>query len=1094
MKKKVLTAAIAAMCFVGTVSVVPIVGVAENVQEQTVLTENNDVIYGIGVSKEPDKTTYKIGEQLDLTGLRLNGSYRMGELISTIIDEDYQELLNSNVPIKIDASEFDNTKAGRYHIYVIYGNTKNSFTVTVYDDAINTTIAVTETKPVTTITTSVNDPSLQISVVTVTIMDISGDNILVKPVDGSPELKSSNKFSLSSKQLPANLNPKVGMKLEILYSGGINETYPAQFANVQKITVVSETANDKEAQKPLISEDDILELSKKGDELTWSDFEKYEFTDIGDGTNIWQFVIKNSGSKLLVIGRDLKEKPEHINCVWGNGAEFDIRTEDLTPWFYDDSSSINGDANSNGNETCYSGGNCEDGEMIVPETEDGKTVTEVFIQFNDNVKTLKIPATVNKVDIIKCLNLVKIEVSKDNPYLCTVDGVIYSKDMKKLVFYPSSKSGTEFIVPDTVEVIGEGAFNYAQNLKTVKLPDGVKIIKDSAFFGTKITDFELPETLTDIEQYAFSENNSLTSITLPASLKHAESPFLECGALTEIVILHEMGDEHFESSGPRNPDDDYYSALLRNGSNITVFVPDNSYEDYNKYYKDRWKCKNILPLSKYEKNTIKGDTNCDGSVDMADVVLIMQALANPNKYGINGTAEHHLTEQGRLNADVDGDGLTVGDAQSIQLKLLGIVESKTNSDLKDIVSIRTPYDPIMSNWSGIGILLEFDSSDYQITLFAEDGHFTYWDINKGSGPIKDVGITYEVGKNGYIFWTPDDLKYPDDYETEIIVKGTSSNKSVELGRIYITGGERSTLIASLEKPDSAIDPMQPEIQPLGVGGIDEAITLISNYDLNNYDKVYHDSYKKMFERFKNDGFIYQVTENETIKENNNRGVALFPYAKYEDIGVGYYVTFKEKNYHIMFYYADAEVLTETEGIAEYLKKRMGRSSDKIVKIQDKDVSLLFPENGQCYANAFIDKNHYFDVIGAVSEDELIEFLNAFEYGKLNLKSDKRLKLIDDTIKSINVTSLPKGYDFTFTDSKAQKFIDFLSDMELTDEFSEDPGQLNGMTWVIKLEYQNNDTMTLYDIGGYIRSENDSWLKYEYDYDSPLDTLIWELSK
>ena len=253
------------------------------------------------------------------------------------------------------------------------------------------------------------------------------------------------------------------------------------------------------------------------------------------------------------------------------------------------------------NGTSYSGGECEDGVMIVPETEDGKIVTEIYLWSDDNIKALKIPATVNKVDIIKCLNLEKIEVSEDNPYLCSVDGVIYSKDMKTLVFYPSSKSETAFIVPDTVEVIREGAFNYAQKLKSVKLSDGVKIIKDSAFFGTKITDFELPETLTDIEQYAFSGNNSLTSITLPASLKHAESPFLECEALTEIVILHEMGDEHFESSGPRNPDDDYYSALLRNGSNITVFVPDNSYEDYNKYYKDRWKCKNILPLSVYGK-------------------------------------------------------------------------------------------------------------------------------------------------------------------------------------------------------------------------------------------------------------------------------------------------------------------------------------------------------------------------------------------------------------------------------------------------------------------------------------------------------------
>ena len=69
---------------------------------------------------------------------------------------------------------------------------------------------------------------------------------------------------------------------------------------------------------------------------------------------------------------------------------------------------------------------------------------------------------------------------------------------------------------------------------------------------------------------------------------------------------------------------------------------------------------------------IKGDANGDGTVDMADVVLIMQALANPNKYGINGTAERHLTEQGKANADIDGNGLTVGDAQKIQMKLLGI--------------------------------------------------------------------------------------------------------------------------------------------------------------------------------------------------------------------------------------------------------------------------------------------------------------------------------------------------------------------------------------------------------------------------------------
>ena len=833
MKKRVLTAAIAAMCFVGTapVSAVPITGVAENLQEQTVLTENND--------------------------------------------------------------------------------------------AVTTTIAVTGTQPVTTITMPVlDDPTIQTEVVTVTVMDVSGDNILVKPVDSSPELNSSDKFYLSSKKLPDDIKPKVGMKLEITYKGGILVTFPGQFANVQNVVVVKE---DTVKEDPTLLKgtkdmtlNDVMRLAELGDELDWADFKDYKGRDVGSGLYIWEY--KLEGGFVLDVGGDIQKKPIYILLSHDNDKGIDIRTEDVKEYI-------------------------------------ASTVTPVV----------------------------------DDPSIMTSD--------------------------------------YTMTVTVIEINGSSLLVKNVESSG-------------DV-------------LTLPANkLDNGIKPVV--GMKLEVTYNGGILED--------------YPAMFGNIQKVTV-------------------------LSETTE-IVAGDANCDGSVDMADAVMIMQALANPNKYGINGTAEHHLTEQGKLNGDMDGDGLTVGDAQAIQRKLLGLdsESSEIEPELGDIVSIKTPYRPAMSDWSGIGILLEFDSSDYQITLFAEDGHFTYWDINKGSGPIKDVGTTYEVGKNGYIFWTPDDFNYPEDFETEIIVKGTSSNKSVELGRIYVTRGERSTLIASLGKPDSAIDPMQPEIQPLGVGGIDEAITLISNYDLNNYDKVYHDSYKKMFERFKNDGFIYQVTENETIKENNNRGVALFPYAKYEDIGVGYYVTFKEKNYHIMFYYADAEVLTETEGIAEYLKKRMGRSSDKIVKIQDKDVSLLFPENGQCYANAFIDENHYFDIIGAVSEDELIEFLNAFEYGKLNLKSDKRLKLIDNTIKSVNVTSLPKGYDFTFTDSKAQKFIDFLSDMELTDDFSEDPGQLNGMTWVIKLEYQNNETMTLYDIGGYIRSENDSWLKYEYDYDSPLDTLIWELSK
>ncbi|WP_297955223.1 DUF4832 domain-containing protein [uncultured Ruminococcus sp.] len=72
---------------------------------------------------------------------------------------------------------------------------------------------------------------------------------------------------------------------------------------------------------------------------------------------------------------------------------------------------------------------------------------------------------------------------------------------------------------------------------------------------------------------------------------------------------------------------------------------------------------------------LRGDTNCDGVVELADAILIMQALANPNKYGINGSDPRHLTAQGRINGDVEKgtQGLTANDALEIQKKLLGLI-------------------------------------------------------------------------------------------------------------------------------------------------------------------------------------------------------------------------------------------------------------------------------------------------------------------------------------------------------------------------------------------------------------------------------------
>ena len=67
-------------------------------------------------------------------------------------------------------------------------------------------------------------------------------------------------------------------------------------------------------------------------------------------------------------------------------------------------------------------------------------------------------------------------------------------------------------------------------------------------------------------------------------------------------------------------------------------------------------------------NGLDGDANIDGDMDIADAVMIMQSLANPDKYGVN--KEKGITYQGIKNADTNKDGITNIDALNIQRKLL----------------------------------------------------------------------------------------------------------------------------------------------------------------------------------------------------------------------------------------------------------------------------------------------------------------------------------------------------------------------------------------------------------------------------------------
>jgi hypothetical protein len=75
------------------------------------------------------------------------------------------------------------------------------------------------------------------------------------------------------------------------------------------------------------------------------------------------------------------------------------------------------------------------------------------------------------------------------------------------------------------------------------------------------------------------------------------------------------------------------------------------------------------------KTTLRGDANLDNNVNIADAVFVMQVATNPDKYGPDSKNPCSITQQGYINADVDGvKGLTNKDALRIQQYKLGLID------------------------------------------------------------------------------------------------------------------------------------------------------------------------------------------------------------------------------------------------------------------------------------------------------------------------------------------------------------------------------------------------------------------------------------
>lgn len=73
-------------------------------------------------------------------------------------------------------------------------------------------------------------------------------------------------------------------------------------------------------------------------------------------------------------------------------------------------------------------------------------------------------------------------VSEENPEYSSEDGVVFNKDKTRLILYPAGRKDSVYVVPSTVKEIDPAAFNRANYLTTLILPDGLKTIDQSLLY------------------------------------------------------------------------------------------------------------------------------------------------------------------------------------------------------------------------------------------------------------------------------------------------------------------------------------------------------------------------------------------------------------------------------------------------------------------------------------------------------------------------------------------------------------------------------------------------------------------------------------
>ena len=163
------------------------------------------------------------------------------------------------------------------------------------------------------------------------------------------------------------------------------------------------------------------------------------------------------------------------------------------------------------------------------------------IKWCPNLKKITVGKSLKNIGnevFTSCAALSTLTISESNPNVKAVNGIIYSKDMKKIFSCIARANVTDYRIPESVTEILPFAFYDNTTIKKLTVPGTLKKIPKQAFFRMEgVEEVVVESGITTVCEGAFGALSSCKKITLPDTVTTLETEAVfSCNALSEINL------------------------------------------------------------------------------------------------------------------------------------------------------------------------------------------------------------------------------------------------------------------------------------------------------------------------------------------------------------------------------------------------------------------------------------------------------------------------------------------------------------------------------------------------------------------------------